>query len=187
MSDAATTEAPAGKPYGLMARFKTAPEIFHAAERMRDEGFKRWDVFTPFPVHGMDDAMGLSRSKVPRGTFIGGITGFTTGVLLVWYMNSYDYPLIVGGKPYFSMVFPFPVFYELNILLAAFGTFFGMFISNLLPRHHHPSFSHPSFEKASDDAFFLLIMQDDPKYDEAANRSLLESLGGTEIEIVHDD
>ncbi|MGF1483081.1 MAG: DUF3341 domain-containing protein [Opitutales bacterium] len=185
MSDEAQTPAK-GRPYGLMARFKSAEEIYHAAERVRDEGYQRWDVFTPFPVHGMDDAMGLKRSKVPRATFVGGITGFTTGVLIVWYMNSFDYPLIVGGKPYFSMVFPFPVFYELNILLAAFGTFLGMFISNLLPRHNHPSFNHPSFDKASDDAFFLLLQRDDPKFNESRGRELLESIGGTEVQLVND-
>jgi hypothetical protein len=175
------------RPFGLMARFKTAADIYHAAERVRDEGFRKWDVYTPFPVHGMDDAMGLTRSKVPRATFVGGISGFLLGTFIVWYMNSYDYPLIVGGKPYFSMVFPFPVLYELNILLAAFGTFFGMFVSNLLPRHHHPAFNHPSFDKASDDAFFILIQRDDPKFSDEGTRQLLEGLGGTEVQMISDE
>jgi len=172
------------QPYGVMAMFATAPDLFHAAERVRDEGYKKWDVYSPFPIHGIDGAMGLTRSKVPIPCFIGGITGFCLGMLVTWAMNAYDYPLIVGGKPYWNPVYPFPIMYELNILLAAFGTFFGMFISNRLPQHYHPAFNHSKFERASDDLFFLMIEHDDPRYDEGKVRGLLEELGGTDIETV---
>ncbi|GAB4274431.1 MAG TPA: DUF3341 domain-containing protein [Opitutae bacterium] len=174
------------KPFGLIASFKTAPDIYEAAKRVRDAGYKKWDVFTPFPVHGMDGAMGLKRSRVPRFTLIGGLTGFWTGVLITWYMNGYDYPLIVGGKPFWSFIFPFPVLYELTILFAAFGTFFGMFISNKLPEHHHPTFDHPAFNKASDDTFFILIQNEDPQYDAEKTRALLEEIGGEEVTLLEE-
>ena len=116
-----------GIKYGIAATFNTAKEIYEAAAKVRAEGFSRWECYTPIPVHGLDAQMGVPRSKVPRFTLAGGVTGFVTGTLIVWYMNAYDYPLLVGGKPYFSPIFPFPVMYELTILLAAFGTFFGMF------------------------------------------------------------
>mgnify|MGYP002082445865 CR=1 FL=1 len=91
--------------YGLIAEFKTVSGVMDAAAKIRDEGFTQWDVLTPFPIHGLDAAMGLKRSKVPFFTFFGGLTGMTLGVLMVWYMNAYDYPLIVGGKPFFSPIF----------------------------------------------------------------------------------
>ncbi len=107
------------KQYGYLALFESAPTVYHAAQSVREAGFKKWDVFTPFPVHGLDGAMGLHRSKVPVFTLCGGVIGFFTGMFLAWYMGQFDYPLIVGGKPFFSPIFPFPVAYELTILLAA--------------------------------------------------------------------
>lgn len=169
------------KIYGMMASFDDTPTVFAAAEKVRDAGYSKWEVFTPFPVHGMDAAMGLKRSKVPYFTFLGGATGFFAAMLMVWYMNAYDYPLIVGGKPFFSPIFPFPVFYEATILLASFGTFFGMFITNFLPQHYHPTFNHPPFIRASDDTFFILIESRDPKFDLDKTKVLLEKLGGRDI------
>ena len=87
------------KPYGIVAEFETAADILHAAGTMRDSGFRHWDVFTPFPVHGMDRAMGLKNSKVGWFSFLGGVTGYTSGMLMIWYMNAHDYAIIVGGKP----------------------------------------------------------------------------------------
>jgi hypothetical protein len=169
------------KKYGLIATFDTAPAIFHAAEKVRDAGFEYWDAYTPFPVHGLEKAMGLSRSKVPCFTLAGGLTGFTTGLLIVWFMNMFDYPLIVGGKPFFSPVFPFPVFYELTILLAAFGTLGGMFITNMLPRHNHPVFEYKDFHRSGDDLFMIAIEAKDPKFDDQRTRNFLQEIGGRDI------
>lgn len=167
--------------YGLIAEFKTVSSVCEASKKIRDAGFTRWDVLTPFPIHGLDGCMGLKRSKVPFFTFFGGITGTTIAILMVWFMNAYDYPLIVGGKPFFSPIFPFPVFYELTILLAAFGTFFGMFITNKLPRFHHPVFDHPGFSRATDDHFWIVIECKDPKFNLEQTQTLLKQLGGLDI------
>ncbi len=148
---------------------------------MRDAGYKKWDVYTPFPIHGLDAAMGLKRSKVPLFTFIGGFSGFFLGLLMVWYMNDFDYALIVGAKPYFSPIYPFPVIYEMTILLAAFGAFFGMFITNLLPQHYHPAMNHASFAQITDDKFMIAIESSDPLYDEVKTKSFLEEIGGKEV------
>jgi len=169
--------------FGIAATFRTTPDIFHACEKVRDAGFRRWDAYCPFPVHGIHHAMGLKRSRVPVFTFIGGVTGFLTGLAIVWYMNI-DYPLVVGGKPYFSPIFPFPIFYELTILLAAFGTLGGMFIINRLPRHNHPLFDYEKFRKTSDDTFMIVIESTDPFFEEGKVRKLLEEAGGTDIEAV---
>ena len=88
--------------YGMIAEFRTAAAVLHAAQRVRDAGYRKWDVFTPFPVHGMDRAMGLRNSKVGWFAFIGGVTGYATGMLMIWYMNTFDYPIVIGGKPMFS-------------------------------------------------------------------------------------
>ena len=169
------------KKYGLIATFDTAPAIFHAAEKVRDAGFEYWDAYTPIPEHGLEKAMGLSRSKVPCFTLAGGLTGFTTGLLIVWFMNMFDYPLIVGGKPFFSPVFPFPVYYELTILLAAFGTLGGMFITNMLPRHNHPVFEYKDFHRSGDDLFMIAIEAKDPKFDDQRTRNFLQEIGGRDI------
>lgn len=174
------------KPYGLIAQFDTPAAVMRAAETVRDQGFTRWDVFTPYPVHGMDKAMGMKNSKVGWFSFLGGVTGYTTGMVMIWWMNAHDYPLVVGGKPMFSPFSAFPPSYELTILLGAFGALFGMLFLNKLPRLHHPLLKHRPFAKASHDRFFLVIECDDPKYSATTTRSLMESLGSKHLELVEE-
>jgi hypothetical protein len=174
------------KTYGLVAAFDSTPALYHACEQVRDAGFSQWDALTPFPVHGLDAAMGIRRSKVPRISLIGGIIGFTTGMTMIWWMNSYDYPLIVGGKPFFSPMFAFPVSYELTILFTAFATIIGMFLLNGLPRHHHPVMTAPQFVRALDDRFYIVIEANDPKFNVTQNRDFLTKIGGKDIAEVED-
>jgi len=173
--------------YGLSATFNSASDLYEAAGKVREEGFTNWECYTPMPVHGLDAQMGVGRSNVPRFTLAGGLTGFTTGLLLVWYMNSYDYPLIVGGKPFFSPIFPFPVFYELTILFSAFGTLFGMFFLNGLPRHNHPVFEHPNFGRTGDDKYMIVIEVEDPKFDDDETGNFLKSVGGKSVTMIKED
>ncbi len=182
-----------GIKYGLTATFNSAKDIYEAAAKVRDEGYTRWECYTPIPVHGLDAQMyGLDdqgypvRSKVPVFTLIGGATGFFTGMLIVWYMNAFDYPLIVGGKPFFSPIYPFPVFYELTILLAAFGTLFGMFFLNRLPRHNHPVFEHSKFGRTGDDKYMIVIEVDDPKFEEDETAEFLKTAGGKSVSLIRE-
>ncbi len=170
--------------HALIASFDDTPSLFHAAEKVRDAGYKKWDTYSSFPVHGMPEAQGLPRSKVPIFTFIGGFTGFFLGLAMVWYMNAFDYPLIVRGQPYFSPVFPFPIMYELTILLASFGTLGGMFITNLLPQHHNPLFENEKFLEVSGDRLIIAIESSDARFDPVATRKFLEEIGGSDIEEV---
>ena len=172
--------------YAIVASFKNTPDLFHAAEKVRDAGFKKWDTYSSFPVHGMPEAQGQRRSKVPIFTFLGGITGFTLGTAMVWYMNAFDYPLIVGGMPFFSPVFPFPIMYELTILLAAFGTLGGMFITNLLPQHYSPLFNSAQFLEVSGDRLLIIIEAQDKQFDPVETKFFLESIGGFDIEEIED-
>jgi hypothetical protein len=169
------------KTYGLVAAFDTTPDFYHACEQVRDAGFSQWDAITSFPIHGLDAAMGVRRSKVPRFSLTGGITGFCTGMSLIWWTGSYEYPLIVGGKPYFSPMFAFPISYELTILFTAFATIIGMFVLNKLPMHYHPVMKAPQFVRASDDRFYIVIEANDPKFNPAQTRALLQQIGGKDI------
>jgi len=169
------------KNYGLIAAFDSTPDLFHACEKVRDAGFADWDAITPFPVHGLDAAMGIRRSKVPRLSLTGGLLGFTTGMSLIWFTGGFDYKLIVGGKPFFSPLFAFPVSYELTILFTAFFTIIGMFVLNRLPMHYHPVQKAPQLTRLLDDRFHIVIESKDPKFNLAATREFLANIGGKDI------
>jgi molybdopterin-containing oxidoreductase family membrane subunit len=168
---------------GLLAEFETSAEIMNAAQKVRDAGYRYWDVFTPFPIHGMDDAMGLRDSPVGWFAFVGGVLGCGGGMLMIWFMNGFDYPLVVGGKPLFSLVFAVPVSFELTILLGAIGAVLGMLITNRLPRWYNPLFKNERFRRVTHDRFFILIECRDPKFSETETRKLLESLGSRRVEL----
>lgn len=174
----------AKKAFGLLAEFDNTTDVLHAAETIRDAGFRRWDVYMPFPIHGMDKAMGLKNSKVGWFSFAGGVTGYTTGMVMIWWMNAIDYRLVVGGKPMFSPFAAFPPSYELTILFGAFGAILGMLLLNRLPRLHHPLLKHKRFALATHDKFFVVIETADPKYSETETRKLLEAAGSKRIETV---
>jgi len=176
----------AAKPYGMIAEFTTAAGVLRAAEKVRAAGFQRWDVFTPFPVHGMDKAMGLKNSKVGWFAFLGGVAGYATGMLMIWWMNAIDYPIVVGGKPMFSPHSAFPPSYELTILFGSFGSLFGMLFLNRLPRLYHPLLKNKRFALVTHDRFFVVIETNDPKFSENETRALLEQAGSRHIELVEE-
>lgn len=172
----------AARTYGLIASFETTGAIYRAAKEVRDAGFSRWDCITPLPIHGLDKAMGLRRSIVPRVSLSGGITGFCTGMTLIWWADAYHYAIIVGGKPLFSPLFAFPISYELTILFTTFATIIGMFVINGLPMHYHPVLKYRNMRRATDDRFFIVIESSDPRFDPKGTRELLARVGGSEIE-----
>jgi len=173
--------------YGLGAEFSTAAALLEAAKKIYAHGFKKWDVYSPFPIHGMDHAMGFKRSRVSLFSLIGGFTGLTTGFVLIYYTSALNYPLIVQGKPYFALEPSLPIFFELTILLTAFGTVLGLLLLTLLPRLHHPVFNWDRFQRATDDGFFLVLEVTDPKFDPTASRQLLQGMGGTHITEIYQD
>ncbi|MSR66662.1 MAG: DUF3341 domain-containing protein [Pedosphaera sp.] len=174
------------QPYALLAEFDTPAAAMEAAAKVRDAGYKKWDVHTPFPVHGMDEAMGLKNSQVGWFTFFGGLTGYTSGMLMIWFMNAYDYPIVVGGKPLFSGFSAFPVCYEMTILLAAFGSIAGMLLFNRLPRLHHPLLKNRRFASVTHDKFYIVIEAADPSYTPEGTRKLLSDAGSGHIEMVEE-
>lgn len=168
-------------PFAIMGFFTTPGDIFHACEALRDAGYSRFDAHTPFPVHGLEKAMGLKPSPLPWVVLGGGLTGLTTGVLLAWYTQAVSYPLEISGKPAFSYQAYVPVIFELTILFAALSCFVGLFVLGRLPTFFHPTMTHPSFTRATDDAFFVSVEAADPRYDATEIRGLLQRLGAQQI------
>jgi len=181
---------PAGhKVYAMAAEYPSAAALYEAAKQVRDTGFKRWDVYSPFPIHGMDDAMGLKKSWLSAVVLIGGISGLLTAAIMEFGPSSFLYPLTVHGKPtnFFTVPAFFPIMFELTVLFAAFASFFAWQLMNGLPRWHHPIFNWERFSRATNDGFFLVIEARDPRFTENETRDLLEKSGGQHITIVHDE
>jgi Alternative complex III, ActD subunit len=175
------------KTYGLIAEFDSSAAVLSAAEKVRDAGYHRWDVFSPFPIHGLDKVMGLKNSRVGAFSFLFGAGAFIGTMLLIWYCNDFDYPILVGGKPMFSPPMSVVPSYILLVLASALGAFIGMVALNQLPRHHHPLFSKKRFELVSRDKFFLVIGAQDEKFSATETRQWLESIGGANVEMVEDN
>ncbi len=175
--------------YGMGAEYPSPAALFEAAKTVRDAGFKRWDTHSPFPIHGMDDAMGLGKSWLSAVVLIGGITGLLTAVTVEFGPSWAIYPLIVHGKPFDWRVVPafFPIMFELTVLLSAFSAFFAVLIMNGLPRPNHPLFNWDRFHRASNDGFFLVIEARDPRFTEVEARELLERTGGQHITMIHEE
>lgn len=174
------------KTYGALAAFRDDEEILEAARRVRLAGYTKFDAHTPFPVHGLDRAMGMRRSKLPLIIIGGSATGLLTAFLLQWWTGAVDYPLVIGGKPFYAHEYATPVMFELTILLSAFGAVFGMFALNGLPMLYHPLFKSEMFKRATDNRFFISIEAKDPQFDRARTVEFLNSLGAEAVELVED-
>jgi hypothetical protein len=170
--------------YGILAEFSDPGALVHAAERVHKAGFRHFDTHSPFPIHGMDRAMGMGQSKVGYFTIGGGITGFALAYWLQWWTGGVDYPLNISGKPFFAVEPSIPIIFELTVLFSAFGAVIGMLALNGLPRPFNPLFYSRNFERVSDDAFFLHIAASDRKFNEDDAAALLEELGGFNVEIL---
>jgi hypothetical protein len=177
----------ANKPYGIMAQFNSPAELLTAAKKVRSAGYQRWDVFSPFPIHGIDGVMGLKNSLVGWVALAGGLFMFANVAGLIWFANAFDYPLIVGGKPMFSVPMTFVPSYIMFIMGGAVGSLIGMLALNQLPRLHHPLLKCPKFEVVSNDKFILVIGAQDEKFCATNTYKLLESIGGANVEIVEDE
>lgn len=167
--------------YGVMAEFDSATQLVDAARQVRDEGYSKTDAFSPFPLHEIDEALGIKRSILPYLCFAGGITGLLTGLGLTYFVHVIDYPIIVGGRPHFSLPAFIPPMYELTILFASFTAVFGMLFLNGLPRPYHPVFNVPRFALATREKFFLIIESADPKFEYEKTRRFMEGLGSQEV------
>lgn len=171
--------------YGMMAEYATPADVYHAAEKVRDAGYAKWDLYTPFPIHGIEEAMGQKNTKLPLLCGIVGLSAAGMGYALQ-HIISMMYPLVVQGKGPSDWPKFVPITFEVGILLTAFTALLGMFALNGLPMWYHPLMKKRRFLRTSDDRFVICIEAADPKFDPAGTRELLASAGGTNIDLVED-
>ena len=171
---------------GLLAEYEKVDDVVTAAEAVRRDGYLRWDVHSPFPIHGIDHAMGTRPTVLPWIVLCGGLFGLVGGLLLQWFCNAYDYPFLISGKPLWSLPANIPVIFELTVLCSALTAVFAMLGLNRLPMLYNPLFKHDRFRRATDDRFFVFIDATDPRFDEARATSLLKEMGATAVERVED-
>lgn len=171
-----------GELYGLLAEFHTPGALIAAAAKVRDAGYTKWDCYSPFPVHGIDPAMGIRRTILPWVVFIVGLGGLGGGLLLQWWANAWEWPWIVSGKPYFSLPAAIPITFESGVLLSVFAAFFGMWGLNKLPQHWHPFFKKERFRRVTDDRFFIGIEAADKVFQRGKAQALLEEAGAVAVE-----
>ena len=167
---------------GFLVEFETPGEILAAAAKVRDAGYTRWDAHTPFPVHGMDGAMGLRATRLPWIVMIAGTIGCATGLGLQWWTNAMNYQFKISGKPFWSIPANIPITFEITVLFSAFAAFLSMLFLNGLPQLHHPVFGSERFRRATQDRFFLSVEASDPRFDEGKTLAFLRGLGGASVE-----
>jgi len=180
----ARPDTDARKEFGLLAEFASPEALMYACAKVHDEGFGRWDAHTPFPVHGLDKAMGLRRSMVSLFVLVMGLSGAALGMLMQWWVSGVAYALVISGKPFFSWPAFVPIMFECGVLGGAGGAVLGFLIMARLPRHHHALFNSERFARVTDNAFFISIEADDPHYDSEKTPRFLQELGASHVETV---
>jgi hypothetical protein len=167
-----------------MGAFSKPDDLVDAGRKIREMGYTKIDAMSPFPVHGIDEAIGVPFSKLGWIVIWFSAMGAATALLLIWYIGAINYRLVIGGKPFFDFSYTIPVTFELTVLFSAFATFIGMWAINGLPRLYHPSANYSQAHRASDDLFLLVIEANDPKFDAQGTVEHLRSVGAADVEVV---
>lgn len=171
-------------PWGLVGYVDSPPEIYKTCEALRDAGYRKFDAYTPFPVHGLEHAMGLKPSRLPYIVLGCALLGGLSALAMMIWMNVIDYPLVIGGRPFMTLPSYVPITFELTILFSAFACFFGTWGLSLLPKYFDPVMQHPLFGRATDDLFFVSVESTDANFDVARTRAFLEGLGVKDLQEV---
>jgi hypothetical protein len=175
------------KTYGLLARFDDPADLLAAARKVREAGYRRFDCHSPFPIHGMDEAMAMPRSPLGYAVGFMALAGLVGMTLFIWWITAVDYPLVISGKPYFSYQAFVPIIFAITILFAAITATFGMMALTHLPRPFHPLFHSRQFDRVTVDGFFLSLEAEDPTFEIEKAKGFLQSIGGKDVEVVYDE
>lgn len=170
-----------GHLYGLLAEFEQADDLVRATRRAHEAGYRAMDAYSPFPVHGLPEALGFEKTRLPLLVLIGGIVGGCGAFFMQWFSSVIDYPMNIGGRPQNSWPSFIVITFELTILIAGLTAVLGMLALNGLPQPHHPLFNVPQFELASRSRFFLCIETRDSRFDLETTRRFLEELAPSSI------
>jgi hypothetical protein len=173
--------------HGLLAEYETPSALVAACKKVRDAGYAKWDTFTPFPIHGIEKAMGIRMTGLPWIVLAAALVGLGSAVGLQWWTNAVDYKFISSGKPMWSIPASVPVYFELTVLFSAFAALFGMLILNNLPQPSHPLDHLQAFGRVTDDRFFLYIEKGDAKFDLAETQRLLDGTHPVTVDAVNED
>lgn len=171
---------------GYLCEVENPKELIEISKKVRDSGYTKFDTYTPFPVHGIDKAMGIQPSKIPWLSITGCFIGLFSAIALQVWTNGIDYKIALSGKPFIAFPAFVPVTFELTILFTAFFTVFGMFGINQLPTFNRPIFNNESIKKATCSGFFLSISSDDKNFDEEKTKVFLQKSGGKNIEKIEE-
>jgi hypothetical protein len=187
------------KLYGIIAEFDTVDGVMHATRAMREHGYEKMDVHSPFPIHGIDSVLGIKPTILPWIVLAMGLTGMTTGLVLTSYTMGFiqsplpgvpvslePYAFLISGKPYWSLAAYIPVIFELTIMFSAYTAVFSMFLLNKLPLLSHPLFSSKNFRRATSDRFFLAVESTDAKFDRNRTQSQLKEHDALSVELIHE-
>jgi len=169
---------------GILAEFETDDAIIQAARSVRDAGYTRWDCHTPFPVHGLDAAMGVRATVLPWIILGAGLAGVLAATLMQWWMNAVDYQFVVSGKPLWSLPANVPIMFEVMVLFSGLTAFGAVFALNGLPSYYKPQFRSVRFRRVTDDRYFVWVDARDPKFGEA--ETFLAGLGSSHVETVRE-
>ncbi len=171
--------------HGLIAEFDSPKELTEAAKKAYAAGYRTMEAYSPFPIHHLHEHLGITKTRIPLAVLIGGITGCSTGLFMQWFASAVNYPLNIGGRPFFSWPSFIPICFELTVLFAAFSAFLSMLTSNGFPRPYHPVFNAKNFERATKDGFFLCVAAEDKIFELEKTRSLLKSFNPKEVSEVY--
>lgn len=171
--------------YGAVAEFDDPGVLVDAGHELHHtHGYKHIDALSPFPIHGIDAAIGTPRSKLGWVVAACGLFGLANAIFMIWYIGAVDYPLVVGGKPLFAYEFSMPVMFELTVLIGSFGAVIGMLALNGLPRFYHPVMNYSNFAAVTNDRFLLVVDAGDPNFDIERTPELMRRLGARNVEVV---
>jgi hypothetical protein len=186
-----------GKVYGMIAEFDNTADVIHATEAAYEAGYRKMDVHSPFPIHGIDDALRVKPTILPWIVLGMGLLGLLTGILLTTYtmadwipipdfmpetFEGYEY--LISGKPFISFPAYFPPMFELTIMFAAYTAVFAMFLLNKLPLLYHPLFKAKNFRRATQDRFFLAIESTDRQFDAKQTKAFLDEHHALSTELI---
>jgi hypothetical protein len=172
------------KNIAVLGNFKDPNKIMHAANKVRESGYTDFDIYTPYPIHGLDKAMGVKRSILPYISFAGAMFGLSNAVFLMWWTGAVDYKLNIGGKPFFSVQFGIPIMFELTVLLTGLATFVALWALCGLPKWYSDLQDDAGFQSAVDDTFVLSIFATDQRFSLETTTKFMNEIGADDVRLI---